>query len=173
MPRLDKQLSFRSADDAKKLFSDMDSQELKPIFKVDCMRYVQLLSYCMLTISSYVSWTCMSPIGYQVSKNYSVGLVVVNSLPAMLAIVEICLSLPAAHFIEKHGSSKTILVVSALNTIGFCIKLLTNTSFYWNLIGQIFPSIAAQIVLQASTKFAATWFGPNERVIAVSLIVIA
>lgn len=69
------------------------------------MRWVQLFNVCWMTVSAYVSWTCMSPIGYQVSKHYNVSLATVNALPAMLAVVEICLSLPVAHLIEKHGSS--------------------------------------------------------------------
>lgn len=149
------------------------SIEDQPKYEVTCLRWLQLANVCWLTISAYISWTCMSPIGYQVSEHYGVSLAVVNALPAMLAIVEIFCSLPFAHLIEEKGASKAILLVSVLNVIGFSIKLLTNVNFYFCLLGQIFPSIAAQVTLQASTKFAATWFGPNERVIAVSIIVIA
>ena len=162
----------KGRDDLNQYFVDgkvEDETEYKPT----CMRYIQLLNVCWMTISSYVSWTCMSPIGYQVSEHYKVPLTAVNALPAMLAIIEIFCSLPFAHLIEKYGASQAILFVSILNAIGFSIKLLTNISFYFCLLGQILPSVAAQVALQASTKFAATWFGPNERVIAVSIIVIA
>lgn len=162
-----------SNSDLKQYFVDGNMEEDETEYSVSCMRYVQLANLCWMTISAYVSWTCMSPIGYQVAEHYDVPLQAVNALPAMLAIVEIFCSLPFAHLIEKYGASRAILFVSILNAIGFSIKLLVNASFYFCLLGQILPSIAAQVALQASTKFAATWFGPNERVIAVSIIVIA
>ena len=135
--------------EAKEFFVDtaVTEEDERPKYKVTFMRWVQLFNVCWMTVSAYVSWTCMSPIGYQVSKNYGVSLAVVNTLPAMMAVVEICCSLPVAHLIEKHGSSKAIFCVSILNAIGFSIKCLTNVSFYLALVGQILPSIAAQVSL--------------------------
>jgi hypothetical protein len=52
------------------------------------------------------------------------------------------------------------------------IKCLINVDFWFSILGQFLASLTAQVVIGASTKLAATWFAPDERVTAISLYVV-
>ena len=90
----------------------------------------------------------------------------------MMALVQIIFAIPVSLAVEKYGASKVIMVASILNTLGLTIKCLINEGFWFCILGQFFASITAQVVIGASTKLAATWFPPRERITAISLYVV-
>ena len=128
---------------------------------------------CFIKLNNAIGMFCLAPIGLEVAKFYEVSVTVVNLLPAMGCLVIALASLPTSYLIERYGSSRVILVASVLNSIGCATKLLVNQSFWFCILGGISTNLTWIVGLSSSTKLAATWFGENERVIAISIMIVA
>ena len=97
----------------------------------------------------------------------------VNLLPALGFLCSTATALPCSYLVERYGSSKVILASSLLNAVGCAIKLLVNESFFFAIIGGMLQNIAFMFGMGSSTKLAATWFKVNQRVFAISAVIIA
>ena len=110
------------------------------------MRWLQLFNACLLMTLTVTTWQCFAPIGNQISENYGVKLTVVNFLPSTLFITQIFFAWPISNLIERRGSSFAVMLGSALTTIGLCIKMLINYSFWTTLVGQCLCSFTFIII---------------------------
>ena len=137
------------------------------------MRWLQLANVSILFCHAVTTWQCFSPIAYKIVDNYDVSITLVNILPSMNYIIQILLAIPMSNMIEKKGSSFAVMIASVCNSLGILIKLFINESFWFTFAGQIFNSFTFIIVMVASTKVAMVWFGKEERVIALALIIVA
>jgi FLVCR family feline leukemia virus subgroup C receptor-related protein len=73
--------------------------------------------------------------------------------------------------IDVYGCRKGVLVGSFFTAVGVIIKCFINQGFYICIIGQVFASIGQPFLLNLPAKLASVWFGPNERIIAVTIAV--
>ena len=84
----------------------------------------------------------------------------------------ILFNFPSNLVLDKTGLWWGAIVGATFTAVGMCIKALVNYSFWWVYIGQILAAIGQPFICSAPAKLAAQWFGPNERIMALTIVCI-
>mmetsp|Transcript_35558 Transcript_35558/g.25968 ORF Transcript_35558/g.25968 Transcript_35558/m.25968 type:complete len:90 (+) Transcript_35558:338-607(+) len=80
---------------------------------------------------------------------------------------------PSSYLLGVIGLRWGILLGVAVSAVGIWIKVAINHSFTWVIVGQVITALGTPISASAPAKLAAEWFGPNERVVAITLAVVS
>ena len=164
-----------SSTSAKNFLNPSDSSRsgLREEFVLYKYRWVQLAIFCSAALLNQVAWISLQPIAQQVSDAYNQSNTVVNTISLVYQGVFIVFTFPSNYAIDIYGCRKAVLLGTFLTALGMGIKCFINQSFYICIAGQVFAAIGQPFLVNAPTKLAAVWFGPNERVIAVTIAVAA
>ena len=132
-------------------------------------RWLELTLYSFCTAMNQVCWISLQPIAGAIENGYGFGSVIISSIGVTFMVIYIIVNFPANYAMEKLGLKYGILIGVTLSTLGMCVKVLVNVSFYYVMLGQFIAAVGQPFLGCAPGKLANQWFGPNERVIATTV----
>lgn len=107
----------------------------------------------------------------QLSTAYDQTATVVNTISLSYMGLFVIFTFPSNYVIDMYGCRQGVILGTFLTALGMVIKCFINQSFYICIAGQVVAGIGQPFLVNAPTKLAATWFGTNERVIAVTIAI--
>src|ERR1700687_2571109 len=131
-------------------------------------RWAVLVSYALLAACTQLLWLTFAAVDTRSAAVMKVDLGAVGDLAAIFPFVYIVLALPTGRWLDmKFGQA---LGAGALLTgAGALIRLVSPTSFGWQLAGQLVIAAGQPLVLNSITKVAARYFAPEGRATAISI----
>ncbi len=142
-------------------------------YRVYGYRWVVLGVFMFINITIQILWISYAPVLIPAAKFYGatdtqIGLLAVTSWLAAYLV----LSLPGSWAIDTYGFHLTVGFGAVLMAVfgilrGFAVNY---TQVFWYTVG---IAIAQPFLLNAWTKFAAHWFGVEDRATAVGLVTLA
>ncbi|KAJ8959987.1 hypothetical protein NQ318_009422 [Aromia moschata] len=142
--------------------------------KIYRYRWIVLLIFCLFTIVNFMQMLQFTIIANIITEYYDVAGFAVDVSGLIFFILYVLLFLPVSYLIEKYSLWITAVVSSGLTFLGCLVKLLCAdpNRFYVVIIGQAFCALGQVYMLSIPSKFAATWFGPDEVSTACAIAVL-
>ena len=109
-----------------------DSQDQYTLYKY---RWLELTLYSFCTAMNQVCWISLQPIAGAIENGYGFGSVIISSIGVTFMAIYIVVNFPANYAMDKLGLKLGILIGVTLSTIGMCLKVLVNVSFYYVMVG--------------------------------------
>lgn len=165
-------LSSEQSDDTLGA-SDLDTAPLLLVMetKLYKRRWVMLLIFSAYSMSN--SFMCLqySAISNIFARFYRTETEVVNWFALSYLVTYVVFILPVMWLIDKRGLRETLLIGSAFNSIGACIKTGTAKPdmLIMAFVGQFVCAVADVFVLGIPAKLASVWFGEREVTTACSI----
>ena len=132
------------------------------------VRWAVLGAYALLAARTQLLWLTFAAVDTRSAAVMKVDLGTVGDLAAIFPFVYIVLALPTGRWLDmKFGQALTAGAV--LTGGGSLIRLVSPTSFGWQLAGQLVIAAGQPLVLNSITKVAARYFAPHERATAISI----
>jgi MFS family permease len=131
-------------------------------------RWAVLASYSLLTACTQLLWLTFAAVDTRSATVMRVDVGAVGDLAAIFPFVYVVLALPTGRWLDlRFGQA---LGAGALLTGGGAlIRLVSPSSFGWQLAGQLVIATGQPLVLNSITKVAARYFAPHERATAISI----
>lgn len=120
-----------------------------------------------------VSWLSLSAVSNQVADNYEVSQTLVHTVALCFPTCFLIFTFPSIFVINRFGCRNGVVFGAFVNAAGQVIKCFVNHNFYWCLVGNILAAVGQPFLINATAKLAQVWFGPNERVIALTIAIAA
>jgi MFS family permease len=132
------------------------------------VRWAVLGAYALLAACTQLLWLTFAAVDTRSAAVMKVDLGSVGDLAAIFPFVYIVLALPTGRWLDmKFGQALT--AGALLTGGGSLIRLVSPTSFGWQLAGQLVIAAGQPLVLNSITKVAARYFAPEERATAISI----
>jgi predicted MFS family arabinose efflux permease len=132
------------------------------------VRWAVLGAYALLAACTQLLWLTFAAVDTRSAAVMKVDLGAVGDLAAIFPFVYIVLALPTGRWLDmKFGQALT--AGALLTGGGSLIRLVSPTSFGWQLAGQLVIAAGQPLVLNSITKVAARYFAPEERATAISI----
>lgn len=142
-------------------------------YRLYAYRWVVLAVFMFINITIQILWISYAPVLIPAAKFYGatdtqIGLLAITSW----LLAYLVLSLPASWAIDTYGFHVTVGFGAILMAVfgvlrGFAVNY---TQVFWYTVG---IAIAQPFLLNAWTKFAAHWFGVEDRATMVGLVTLA
>ncbi len=144
-----------------------------PKFRLYHYRWVVLAVFMLVNLAMQMLWISYAPITGPAASLYGVSDLQIGLLSMVFMAAFIPLSIPVSWAIDTYGFRLPVAAGALL--MGACGLLrglagLNYSLVLWSTIG---IAIAQPFLLNAWTKMAARWCGPEERATAVGLITLA
>jgi len=123
-------------------------------------RYVIAIIYIVLSFTTGIMWTVVTPIAIPIASAYHQSDSTVALIPASFMILYIFVNFPSSWIIDLRGIRQGMLLGIIATTVGAGIRTLVNIDFTYMVIGQFICSIGQPLLLNATTKVAVRWFLP-------------
>ncbi len=136
--------------------------------KLSISRWAILGAYALLAASTQLLWLTFAAVDTQTAKVMNVDVGTVGDLAAIFPGVYILLALPTGRWLDMRFE-QALGVGALLTGAGAVIRLVSPTSFSWQLAGQLVIAAGQPLVLNSITKVAARYFPPGERAVAISI----
>lgn len=143
-------------------------------------RYVQLVLFCLVSVTNATLWITFAPITDSVESYYGVGAFGVNALSLVFMAAYIPMVFPAGwvldglprHYGVPFGGLRWGMLLAAVGSaLGACIRVIPP---YWGCFaGQTIAAIAQPFVLNAPPMLAANWFPKEQRTMATTVCSVA
>ncbi|XP_072386708.1 uncharacterized MFS-type transporter C09D4.1-like isoform X1 [Diabrotica undecimpunctata] len=142
--------------------------------KVFRYRWVQLIIFCLLGVINTMQFLQFTIVANVITEYYNVDSSLVDMTGLIFFIINIIFFLPISYLIERYSLRVTAIVSSVLTVAGLAVKILGNdpSRFYVLIIGQGLCALGQVYIFNIPTKFASTWFGPDEVSTACALAVL-
>ena len=131
-------------------------------------RWAILGAYALLAASTQLLWLTFAAVDTQSAKVMNVDVGTVGDLAAIFPGVYILLALPTGRWLDMRFE-QALGAGALLTGAGAVIRLVSPTSFAWQLAGQLVIAAGQPLVLNSITKVAARYFPPGERAMAISI----
>lgn len=131
-------------------------------------RWAILGAYALLAASTQLLWLTFAAVDTQTAKVMNVDVGTVGDLAAIFPGVYIVLALPTGRWLDMRFE-QALGAGALLTGAGAVIRLISPTSFAWQLAGQLVIAAGQPLVLNSITKVAARYFPPGERAMAISI----
>ena len=131
-------------------------------------KWAVLLSYALLAACTQLLWLTFAAVDTRSAAVMHVDVGTVGDLAAIFPFIYVVLALPTGRWLDvRFGQA---LGAGALLTgAGALIRLVSPTSFGWQLAGQLVIATGQPLVLNSITKVAARYFPPPQRATAISI----
>ena len=127
-----------------------------------------LLSYALLAASTQMLWLTFAAIDTRSAAVMRVDVGSVGDLAAIFPFIYVVLALPTGRWLDMRFG-QALAAGALLTGLGALIRLVSPTSFGWQLAGQLVIAAGQPLVLNSITKVAARYFPPSERATAISI----
>lgn len=131
-------------------------------------RWVVLVSYALLAACTQLLWLTFAAVDTRSAAVMRVDVGAVGDLAAIFPFVYIVLALPTGRWLDLRFG-QALSAGALLTGGGALIRLVSPSSFGWQLAGQLVISAGQPLVLNSITKVAARYFPPAERATAISI----
>jgi MFS family permease len=131
-------------------------------------RWAVLVSYAVLAACTQLLWLTFAAVDTRSAAVMRVDLGTVGDLAAIFPFIYVVLALPTGRWLDMrfgHALGAGALLTGG----GALIRLVSPTSFGWQLAGQLVIAAGQPLVLNSITKVAARYFPPAERATAISV----
>jgi predicted MFS family arabinose efflux permease len=131
-------------------------------------RWAILAAYALLAATTQLLWLTFAAVDTQTAKVMNVDVGTVGDLAAIFPGVYIVLALPTGRWLDMRFE-QALGAGALLTAAGALIRLVSPTSFAWQIAGQLVISAGQPLVLNSITKVSARYFPPGERAVAISI----
>ncbi len=135
---------------------------------VSTARWAILASYALLAACTQLLWLTFAAVDTQTAKVMGVDVGTVGDLAAIFPGVYIVLALPTGRWLDMRFE-QALGVGAVLTAAGALVRLVSPSSFAWQLAGQLIIAAGQPLVLNSITKVSARYFPPGERPLAISI----
>jgi MFS family permease len=136
--------------------------------RASSIRWAVLGAYALLAACTQLLWLTFAAVDTRSAAVMKVDLGAVGDLAAIFPLVYIVLALPTGRWLDMRFS-QALGVGALLTGGGALVRLVSPTSFGWQLAGQLVIAAGQPLVLNSITKVAARYFAPAERATAISI----
>jgi predicted MFS family arabinose efflux permease len=131
-------------------------------------KWAVLLSYALLAACTQLLWLTFAAVDTRSADVMHVDVGTVGDLAAVYPFIYVVLALPTGRWLDTRFS-QALGAGALLTGVGALIRLVSPTSFGWQLAGQLVIAAGQPLVLNSITKVAARYFPPSERATAISI----
>lgn len=150
------------------------------------IRWYILLVICLINISNAINGFCYTSIADFTGRFYSVDYTQVNLLSTISMVIIVPAGFISFIIIDYFGIRSSLIIAGLLNFFGTIFSVLSSVKQANNspliqidqkysilMTGQVFCSIATPFSFLVTTKFANTWFSPNQRALANTIALVS
>ncbi len=145
------------------------SNEVSASFASPKRAWLPLGSFALLLASTQVVWLSYAPVAPAVSVEFGVSEGDVGLLAVLMPIFLVLLGLPAGRWLDRRFGA-TMVVGIALTAAGALVKAIEYDNYTYALVGQLLCAIGFPLLVTATTKVPARFLPPEQRVLAISLV---
>jgi predicted MFS family arabinose efflux permease len=131
-------------------------------------KWAVLLSYALLAACTQLLWLTFAAVDTRSAAAMHVDVGTVGDLAAIFPFIYVVLALPTGRWLDMRFG-QALGAGALLTGGGALIRLVSPTSFGWQLAGQLVIAAGQPLVLNSITKVAARYFPPSERATAISV----
>ena len=132
------------------------------------VRWAVLGAYALLAACTQLLWLTFAAVDTRSAAVMKVDLGTVGDLAAIFPFIYVVLALPAGRWLDARFG-QALGAGALLTGAGAVIRVVSPTSFGWQLAGQLVIAMGQPLVLNSITKVAARYFEPSERATAISV----
>lgn len=136
--------------------------------KVPATRWRILAGYGLLAACTQMLWLTFAAVDTKTATALHVDVGTVGDLAAIFPFVYIVLALPTGRWLDSRFA-QALTVGAVLTGGGAFVRIVSPSSFGWQVAGMLIIAAGQPLVLNSITKVAARYFPPNERAIAISI----
>lgn len=131
-------------------------------------RWLVLAGYAFLAACTQLLWLTFAPVTTEAAAALHADVGLVGDLAAIFPFVYIVLALPTGRWLDKRFRP-ALSLGAVLTGGGAMVRLISPTSFGWQLTGQLVIAAGQPLVLNSITKVAGRHFPEGERATAVAI----
>ena len=132
------------------------------------VRWAVLGAYALLAACTQLLWLTFAAVDTRSAAVMKVDLGTVGDLAAIFPFIYVVLALPTGRWLDARFG-QALGAGALLTGAGAVIRVVSPTSFGWQLAGQLVIAMGQPLVLNSITKVAARYFEPSERATAISV----
>jgi MFS family permease len=132
------------------------------------VRWAVLGAYALLAACTQLLWLTFAAVDTRSAAVMKVDLGTVGDLAAIFPFIYVVLALPTGRWLDARFG-QALGAGALLTGAGAVIRVVSPTSFGWQLAGQLVIAAGQPLVLNSITKVAARYFAPSERATAISV----
>jgi predicted MFS family arabinose efflux permease len=122
----------------------------------------------VLAACTQLLWLTFAAVDTRSAAAMKVDLGTVGDLAAIFPFIYVVLALPTGRWLDSRFG-QALGAGALLTGVGALIRVVSPTSFGWQLAGQLVIAAGQPLVLNSITKVAARYFAPAERATAISV----
>jgi predicted MFS family arabinose efflux permease len=131
-------------------------------------KWAVLLSYALLAACTQLLWLTFAAVDTRSAVAMDVDAGTVGDLAAIFPFIYVVLALPTGRWLDVRFA-QALGAGALLTGAGALIRLVSPSSFGWQLAGQLVIAAGQPLVLNSITKVAARYFAPSQRAMAISV----
>jgi MFS family permease len=131
-------------------------------------KWAVLLSYALLAACTQLLWLTFAAVDTRSAAVMHVDVGTVGDLAAIFPFIYVVLALPTGRWLDMRFA-QALGAGALLTGGGALIRLVSPSSFAWQLAGQLVIAAGQPLVLNSITKVAARYFPPSQRATAISI----
>lgn len=135
---------------------------------VPARRWAVLAGYALLVACTQLLWLTFAPIDTRAAAAMNTDVGSVGDLSAVFPLIYIILALPAGRWLDLRFEP-ALGLGAVLTAGGALLRVISPTSFGWQLAGQLVIACGQPFVLNSINKVAARYFPERERATAISI----
>jgi len=139
-----------------------------PAVRAPGMRWQILAGYALLAACTQMLWLSFAAVDTQAATALHVDTGAVGDLAALFPLVYIVLALPTGRWLDARFE-QALSAGAVLTGVGALIRLVSPTSFGWQVAGMLVIAAGQPLVLNSITKVAGRYFPASERSTAISI----
>jgi MFS family permease len=131
-------------------------------------KWAVLLSYALLAACTQLLWLTFAAVDTRSAAAMHVDVGTVGDLAAIFPFIYVVLALPTGRWLDMRFG-QALGAGALLTGGGAAVRLVSPSSFGWQLAGQLVIAAGQPLVLNSITKVAARYFPPSQRATAISI----
>ncbi len=136
--------------------------------RASSVRWAVLGAYALLAACTQLLWLTFAAVDTRSASVMKVDVGTVGDLAAIFPFIYVVLALPTGRWLDARFG-QALGTGALLTGAGAVIRVVSPTSFGWQLAGQLVIAAGQPLVLNSITKVAARYFAPAERATAISV----
>ena len=136
--------------------------------KVLKRRWLELLSYCGLTLVNGLAWCTLTSISSSAESYYGVSTDLINLYEMTYFIMYLPFA-PLSSWCLGKSFYWCMHFAWAITTVGVWLRVLAGSNFFFSLLGQFFIASLNSLTLPACSTLASVWFKQDEQVFATTV----
>src|SRR3984893_1153197 len=136
--------------------------------RTSALRWAVLGAYALLAACTQLLWLTFAAVDTRSASVMKVDVGTVGDLAAVFPFIYVVLALPTGRWLDMRFG-QALGAGALLTGGGALIRLVSPSSFGWQLAGQLVIAAGQPLVLNSITKVAARYFPPAERATAISI----